>query len=80
MRKDGNYELYGIGEGDFEEMLASLGKEKKAKYSEVLESPDYEAACAAVQRIDPRSWVNNGDRIRDNLKYTFNPRFGEYLL
>lgn len=45
---------------------------------EVLRAGSYEEACEAVKRVDPRAWVNNGDRIRDNLRYSYNPLFPTY--
>lgn len=55
------------------------GKGKEPKYMEVLRAGSYEEACEAVKRVDPRAWVNNGDRIRDNLRYSYNPQFPPYL-
>lgn len=66
-----------MGEEEFEEMLA--GQKKRPAYADVLASTTYEEAIEVVKRIDPRSWVNNGDRIRENLRHSFIPKFPEYL-
>lgn len=76
--KDEDYLLWGIEEEQFRAILR--GEKGKPKYAEVLASRTYEEACEVVQKIDPRAWVNNGDRIRENLRYTFNPKFQPYLL
>lgn len=73
--KDGDYVLMNISEEEFRKILDGAPKHK---YSEVLNSQSFEEACEVVKRIDPRSWVNNGDRIRDNLRYSFIPKFPEY--
>lgn len=75
--KDGDYVLHGITEEKFREALA--GSAKEHKYAEVMRSQTYEEACAVVRKIDPRAWVNNGDRIRDNLKHDFIALFPEYV-
>lgn len=75
--KDGDYVLHGISEEKFRSLLAGSGKEPK--YAEVLRSQTYEEACEVVRKIDPRSWINNGDRIRDNLKHDFVAKFPEYV-
>lgn len=74
--KDGDVLLHGITKEEVES-LATTGK-APPKYAEVLSAGTYEAACEAVKRVDPRSWVNNGDRIRDNLRHDFTERFPEY--
>ncbi|QDJ95259.1 replication-associated protein [Capybara virus 26_cap1_2125] len=79
VRKDGDYVLHGVTEEEFKELLARGGA-KISAYAEVVSSTSYEEALAAVKRVDPRSWVNNGDRIRDNLKFDYTERFPEYLL
>lgn len=60
-------------------MLENPGGKAPPKYAEVLNAGTYEDACAAVKRVDPRAWVNNGDRIRDNLRFDYVERFPEYL-
>lgn len=75
--KDGDYVLHGVDEEGFRKMLE--GGTKKNKYDEVLEATSYEEACEVVKRIDPRMWVNNGDRIRANLQHDFVPKFPEYV-
>lgn len=79
IRKDGDYVIHGVTEEEFQRILENPGGKAPPKYAEVLQSGTYEAACEAVKRVDPRSWVNNGDRIRDNLRFDFTERFPEYL-
>lgn len=78
VKKDGDYILHGVTEEEFVKILSNPGQKAPPKYAEVLSSGTYEAACEAVRRVDPRSWVNNGDRIRENLKFDFVCRFPEY--
>lgn len=73
--KGGDYVLYGATEEEFR--LAISGK-KLDKWAEIYASETYEEACEAVKRIDPRSWGNNGDRIRSNLRYEFKRKFEPY--
>lgn len=77
--KGADYELYGITQEEWEEICEGRGQKKTSAYTEVLACDSYEAACEAVRRVDPRAWVNNGDRIRENLRHTFVPKFPEYL-
>lgn len=74
--KGGNYALYGITEEEFR--LAIEGK-KLNKWEEIYKSETYEEACDAVKRIDPRSWGNNGDRIRQNLRYDYGRVYNNYV-
>jgi len=74
--KGGEYALYGIDEEGFR--LAIAGK-KLDKWSEIYSSQTYEEACDAVKRIDPRSWGNNGDRIRNNLRYEYGKNVPDYV-
>jgi len=71
--------LYGVTEEEFQEVLKSAGGKGAPKYAEVLNAGTYDAACEAVKRVDPRSWVNNGDRIRENLRFEFHENFPPYL-
>lgn len=78
--KDGDYVLYGVEEEEFRELLKDTSGAKEKPYHQVLKSVTYEEACEVVQRIDPRSWINNGERIRENLRYSYQPQFPEYVI
>lgn len=76
--KDGDVLFHGVTEEEFIEKIAKGGK-KVSPYAEVLMCQTLGEAEAVVQRVDPRAWVNNGDRIRDNLRYQFTETFPAYL-
>ncbi len=67
MTKDGHYDMHGITE----EELMEVGKKKEPAWAQVAKSTNYEAACEAAERLDPKSWFNNGERIRANLRHKF---------
>lgn len=74
--KDGDYCLHGISEEEFQKVCS--GQKKSNPYSEVLESATYEDAVRAVKAVDPKGWINNGDRIRENLRFEYKVQNTEY--
>lgn len=84
VRYHGNYQSarnvrqvyeYVIKDGEFFEDLGSLERRVnrpiKATWASALEASSYEEACEIVQQSFPREWINNGERIRANLRHQF---------